>query len=255
MPLLELKNVSKFFGGLAALAEVSFEVREGETLSIIGPNGAGKSTLFNVITGFHHPDRGEVFYRDDKISHLPPHQVAAVGVARTFQITTLFPSETVMENILIGCRLRTRAGVLRSIFRTKLCRQEEREAHEKAMDILEFIGLASQADRPATLLPQEAQKRLAIGISMATDPQILLLDEPVGGMSLEEGDQLVRLIGRMKERGVTVGLIEHRMRVVMSISDRIVVLNYGRKIAEGVPEEILSNSEVIEAYLGEEYAA
>ncbi|MFH1134553.1 MAG: ABC transporter ATP-binding protein [Pseudomonadota bacterium] len=255
MPLLELRNVSKFFGGLAALAEISFGVNEGETLSIIGPNGAGKSTLFNVITGFHHPDRGDVSFCDEKISHLPPHRVAEAGVARTFQITTLFPNETVLENVLIGCRLRTRSGVLRSIFRTGLCRAEEKDAHEKAMDILGFIGLATQAQYPATLLPQEAQKRLAIGISLATAPRILLLDEPVGGMSLEEGDQLVRLIGRMKERGVTVGLIEHRMRVVMSISDRIVVLNYGRKIAEGTPGEIRANSEVIEAYLGEEYAA
>ena len=255
MPLLELEGISKFFGGLAALADVNFQVQEGEILSVIGPNGAGKSTLFGVITGFNYPDRGHVLFRGQKVSHLPPHRVAARGIARTFQITTLFPHETVEESIMIGCRLRTRSGVLRSILRTRLCREEERSARQKTSEIISFIGLEKQRDTLGVLLPQEAQKRLAIGIALATGPQVLLLDEPVGGMSLEEGDQLVNLIGRMRLLGVTVCLIEHRMRVVMSISDRIVVLNYGQKIAEGTPEEIRANPEVIEAYLGDENVA
>ena len=255
MPLLEISGISKFFGGLAALSDISFQIADGETLSIIGPNGAGKSTLFNVMTGFQQRDQGRINFQDEDISQMPPHRIVRRGMARIFQITSLFPHETVHDNLLIGYRLRTRSGVIRSILRTGLCREEFRSAEQRAEDIAEFVGLSSQLNWPASALPQEAQKRLSIGIALVTEPVLLLLDEPVGGMSLEEGDRLVELIGRIRGKNITVCLIEHRMRVVMNISDRIVVLNHGKKIAEGLPEEIRSNKEVIEAYLGEEYAA
>ncbi len=254
-PLLEVQGVSKFFSGLAALTEVNFDVREGETLSIIGPNGAGKSTMFGVMTGFQHPERGKIVFLGEDVTNFPPHRVAACGMARIFQITSLFPSETVHNSVMIGCYSHGRTGIISSIVRTPACRREERRSLEKTAEILDFIGLAQHASRAATSLPQEAQKRLAVGIALATEPKLLLLDEPVGGMSMEEGDRLVRLIGKIRERGITVCLIEHRMRVVMNISDRIVVLNYGRKIAEGRPEQIRADKQVIEAYLGEEYAA
>jgi branched-chain amino acid transport system ATP-binding protein len=255
MPLLEISGISKFFGGLAALSDISFQIADGETLSIIGPNGAGKSTLFNVMTGFQKRDQGRINFQGRDISQMPPHRIVRCGMARIFQITSLFPHETVHDNLLIGHRLRTRSGVIRSILRTGLCRKEFRTAEQRAEEIAEFVGLSSQLNWPASALPQEAQKRLSIGIALVTDPVLLLLDEPVGGMSLEEGDRLVELIGRIRGKNITVCLIEHRMRVVMNISDRIVVLNHGKKIAEGLPEAIRSHKEVIEAYLGEEYAA
>lgn len=255
MPLLEISGISKFFGGLAALSNISFQIAEGETLSIIGPNGAGKSTLFNVMTGFQQRDQGLINFQGQDISQMPPHRIARHGIARIFQITSLFPNETVHDNLLIGYRMRTRSGIVRSILRTGLCREEYRAAVKRAADVAEFVGLTPQLSWPTSALPQEAQKRLSIGIALVTEPVLLLLDEPVGGMSLEEGDRLVALINRIRERNITVCLIEHRMRVVMNISDRIVVLNHGKKIAEGLPDEIRSNQEVIEAYLGEDYAA
>jgi branched-chain amino acid transport system ATP-binding protein len=255
MSLLEISGISKFFGGLAALSNISFQIADGETLSIIGPNGAGKSTLFNVMTGFQQRDQGFINFQGHDISQMPPHRIAQHGIARIFQITSLFPNETVHDNLLIGYRMRTRSGVIRSILRTGLCRKEYRAAVQRAENIAEFVGLTPQLSWPTSALPQEAQKRLSIGIALVTEPVLLLLDEPVGGMSLEEGDRLVALIGRIRKRNITVCLIEHRMRVVMNISDRIVVLNHGKKIAEGLPEEIRSNQEVIEAYLGEDYAA
>ena len=255
MPLLEVSGVSKFFGGLAALQDISFQLSAGETTSIIGPNGAGKSTLFNVMTGFQKHDRGALRFQGEDISRMPPHRIARRGMARIFQITSLFPDETVHDNLLIGYRMRTRSGVIRSIFRSGLCREEYRKALQRVEQIADFIGLTVQLRWPASALPQEAQKRLSIGIALVTEPALLLLDEPVGGMSLEEGDRLVALIERIRRQNITVCLIEHRMRVVMNISDRIVVLNHGKKIAEGLPQEIRSNREVVEAYLGEEYAA
>ena len=253
MSLLQIRNLSKHFSGLAALDDISLTVKKGEILSIIGPNGAGKSTLFDTITGFHKPTLGDVVFSSKTITGFPAYTIAGLGLSRVFQITTVFSRETVFENVMMGCNLHNRTGLLSSIIGTRKCRSQEESAMEAAMESLRFVGLESSAAQPAENLPQEAQKRLAIAIAIAMKPRLLLLDEPVGGMSLEESDCVIRLIERIRESGMTVCLIEHRMRVVMKLSDRIIVLNHGRKIAEGRPDEIRQNPKVIKAYLGESY--
>ena len=253
MALLEIRDLCKFFGGLAATHEVSMEIREGELLSVIGPNGAGKTTLFNLITGIIPSDRGKISFRGSAITGLKPHSIAKLGIGRTFQSTNLFNDKSVFENLLVGHHCITRAGVWDALLRTALWQEEEAWIREKAMETLEFVGLRAHENELAMNIPTEAQKRLAIGLALVANPKLILLDEPMGGMNVEESIELTHMIQRIKEKGITICLIEHKMRVVMNISERIVVLNYGKKIAEGPPEEIKKNKDVVEAYLGADY--
>lgn len=248
--LLKVDRLTKQFGGLMAVNNVSFEVLEGEILAVIGPNGAGKSTLFNLVSNFVAPTAGKVFYRGEDITGLKPCQVAQKGITRTFQATSLFGQLRVSDNLATGRRVRTRTQAWDAVFHTKTWRQDKEETAEKTRSVLEFIGLSKKADRFVSSLSQEEQKRLSIGVALMSDPRMVLLDEPCGGITHDETDRITELIRRLKEKGVTICLIEHKMRMVMGLADRIVVLNYGCKIAEGKPEEIRNNPAVIEAYLG-----
>ena len=252
--ILTVQGLTRHFGGLAAVTDLSFDVRAGEILSLIGPNGAGKTTVFNLITGTLLPTRGRVFFQDHEITGLRPHQTTSFGIARTFQTTSLFYDETVMDNLIVSYHCRTRMGLWDALFHTGRSRADERQSRQKAEEILELIGLQDRAWELARNIPQESQKRLALGLALVTEPKLLLLDEPTGGLTEEENISMMALIQRVRTRGITILLIEHKMKIVMNISDRIVVLNYGEKIADGSPQEVGSNSAVIEAYLGAGYA-
>ena len=255
LALLEVQGLCKDFGGLRALDTVDFQIREGEIFSIMGPNGSGKTTLFNVVTGFYPVTRGKIFFRGEDITNLKPFTIAEKGIARTFQLTAVFSRDSVFDNLVIAHRLRIKAALLGTIFGSRRARGEEQECREKAEEILEFTGLVQDRNRVAGSLTQEAQKRLSIGMALATDPTLLLLDEPTGGVNLKEISNLVLLIERIKKRQITVCLIEHKMKVAMELPDRVMVLNYGRKITEGEPREVSRDQRVIEAYLGKSYAA
>ena len=250
MALLQTRELSKQFGGLSALNLVDLEVREGEILGLIGPNGAGKSTLFNVISGFYPPTQGKVFFRNQEVTGFKAHQIARLGIGRGFQATTLFPRLTVFENVYNGFHLNYRERTWKSILHTPQARKEERAIKNKVMEILTFMGLGESKDQPAQNLPYGYQKILGVCIALATQPALLLLDEPLTGMHPEETANVVRLIRKIRDQGTTLIVVEHNMEAVMRLCDRIVVLNHGRKIAEGRPGEILENPEVIEAYLG-----
>jgi len=252
--ILTVQGLTRHFGGLAAVTDLSFDVRAGEILSLIGPNGAGKTTVFNLITGTLLPTRGKVFFQDHEITGLRPHQTTSFGIARTFQTTSLFYDETVMDNLIVSYHCRTRMGLWDALFHTGRSRADERQSRQKAEEILELIGLQDRAWELARNIPQESQKRLALGLALVTEPKLLLLDEPTGGLTEEENISMMALIQRVRTRGITILLIEHKMKIVMNISDRIVVLNYGEKIADGSPQEVGNNSAVIEAYLGAGYA-
>mgnify|MGYP000358173142 FL=1 len=254
--ILEVNHVTKRFGGLTAVNDVSFVVNQGEILSVIGPNGAGKSTLFKLISSFLSTSNGDVRLAGERINNLAPHIVARKGVVRTFQETTIFRSMTVRENIIVSHHLRSRASLWGFFLGSKVAKTDEHAFGQSADNIIDFLGLQAIRNELASTLPQGHLRALGMAIGLATDPKVLLLDEPFAGMNHDETMHMVDLVRRLRdERGVTVLLVEHDMPAVMKISDRIVVLNFGEKIAEGTPLEIQNNERVIEAYLGSEDAA
>ena len=254
--ILEVNHVTKRFGGLTAVNDVSFAVNQREILSVIGPNGAGKSTLFKLISSFLSTSSGDVRLAGERINNLAPHIVARKGVVRTFQETTIFRSMTVRENIIVSHHLRSRASLWGFFLGSKVAKADEQSFGQSADNIIEFLGLQAISNELASTLPQGHLRALGMAIGLATDPKVLLLDEPFAGMNHDETMHMVDLVRRLRdERGVTVLLVEHDMPAVMKISDRIVVLNFGEKIAEGTPLEIQNNERVIEAYLGSEDAA
>jgi branched-chain amino acid transport system ATP-binding protein len=249
--LLEINNLVKSFGGIRAVRDVSIHIAENSISSIIGPNGAGKTTLFNLLTGIYKPDSGTITFNGRSLIGLRPDQVNAAGVARTFQSIRMFPTMTVLENVMVGMHSRLRISLAETLLRPRSFYSQEDHVQEKTNDLLRFVGLAGKGDEISRNLPYGDQRRVEIARALASDPKLILLDEPTAGMNPNESDAATRLFRRIRdERGVTVVLIEHDMRVVMGISEHIDVLDYGQKIAEGTPLEIRSNPRVIEAYLG-----
>jgi branched-chain amino acid transport system ATP-binding protein len=252
--LLEIRGLVKRFGGLNAVDGVDLDIETGEILSVIGPNGAGKTTLFNVVTGLYAPDGGSIVFDGHSLAGLKPNQVCSLGISRTFQTVRLFSNMTVLENAMVGQHCRTRSGVVGAVLRLPRTRAEEQAVREQARSALSFFGsrLASfREDQPAMALSYANRRRLEIARAMATDPKLILLDEPTAGMNPRETEEMIGLIGKLRdERGFTIVVIEHDMRLVRGVSDRVVALDYGRKVAEGSFDEVSSDVRVIEAYLG-----
>jgi branched-chain amino acid transport system ATP-binding protein len=252
MPLLELKGVTKLFGKLAALEDIDLCVQEGEVLGICGPNGSGKTTLINVISGYYRPNRGTVYLEGGKISGLRPDQVAARGIARTFQANMCFSRATVLQSMLIGSFLQYKTNEWQAFFETKTYKERRKKIVGKVLETLKLLDLTNEANMPAAGLPHGHQRIFGIAMALMTNPSILLLDEPTTGMNHNEAVFVVDNIKKINERGITVILIEHNMKVLLDVATRAVVLNFGTKIAEGKPREVMKNHDVIDAYLGTE---
>jgi branched-chain amino acid transport system ATP-binding protein len=248
--LLRTEDLTKKFGGLLALSGVDVTIPEGEIVGLIGPNGSGKTTLFNCICGFHHPDNGRVILRSEEITSLQPHQVARKGISRTFQLARLFFDLSVLDNILVAKHLTSQTGFVSSLLASKKFREEEVRFAQHAEDLLHLVDLIDIKDRRARDLPYGSQRLLTLAIALSSDPDLVLLDEPTAGMNQEEAKMLGNILRRINERGVTIFLVEHNMKFVMGLSTRLVVLNFGRVICRGTPDEVRNDEAVIDAYLG-----
>jgi branched-chain amino acid transport system ATP-binding protein len=252
--VLEIENLTRRFGGLVAVDDISTVIEQGKVNAIIGPNGAGKTTFFNLINGSFVPSSGRIRFRGEDLTGLRVDQIARRGIARTFQATALFEQASVLDNLIIGHRLRTRSGLWDVLVHSARLARDERTCRDKAREALDFVGLSPVAHRLAGDISQEERKRAAIALALSTEPSLMLLDEPAGGVNPEETAGLSELIRKLVRHGVTVCLVEHKMNMIMQLADKIMVLNYGKKIAEGSPAEIRANPDVISAYLGSDHA-
>ncbi|HYA87676.1 MAG TPA: ABC transporter ATP-binding protein [Nitrospirota bacterium] len=254
MALLEIKNVSKRFGGLRAVKDVSFTVQQNCIKAVIGPNGAGKTTLFNLVSGFLAPDSGMILYKEEPIQGISPHKIAARGLSRTFQHIRLFAHMTALENVMVGCHVRSRAGFIAGMLNLPFTWREEKEIRAKSLELMDFLGIADLADAEATSLSYGQQRAVELARALASGPTMLLLDEPVAGLNMRETADMAKLISRIRDLGITVLIVEHDMSLVMNISDEVIVLSYGEKIADDTPRAVQNNPEVVRVYLGEDDA-
>jgi ABC-type branched-subunit amino acid transport system ATPase component len=253
--ILRTKKATKLFGGLAAVKDVDLEIRRGEIFGLIGPNGAGKTTVFNVVTGSFPPTEGSILFLGEEITGKKPHQVFRKGIGRTFQTRALFENMSVLGNLISSQIYQTHYGLWDSLLPTQRAKEEEKKLQETALATAEFVGLGHLREKLAKNLTLEERSRLSIGVALAAGPKLILLDEPMAGLNLEEIEKIMELVRTVRRRGITVCMVEHKMSAVMNVSDRIVVLNFGEKIAQGAPAEIVKNPAVMKAYLGEKYAS